>query len=139
MKKAIGLLQIFGGLWGFIVFMISIISGNFKMLIGLPFFALSIIAGFLLLTDKKIGKVLSIINLILQLIKIRAFDIIFYYYSGLGVYLNFGSGSFGANTKIGGGLMFGLVNTHANFLSINILSLILIVLLIRDKKITTPA
>lgn len=134
MKKAIGILQIFGGLWGFIVFMISIVSGNFKMLIGIPFFALSIIAGFLLLTDKKLGKLLSIINLILQLIKIRALNIIFYYYSGLGIYLNFGSGSFGVNTKIGGGLMFGLVNTPANFISINILSLILILLLIKYKK-----
>ncbi len=134
MKSLIGAIQVGGGIWGLGICALSVFSGSYLMLIGLPFFVLSILAGYFLLKGKKHGKALSLLNQALQVLKIQGLGIFFYYYSGLGLYLSFGSSLVGFNSKFGGGVMFGVWNSPVNRYSINVLALLFIVILITRKK-----
>lgn len=134
--KALSWLQLLGGIWGMIIFMIGISNGNTSMLIGVPFFALSITAGYFMLIKHKLCIKLTLINYSLQLIKLKALGVVFYYYSGLGVYLNISPQSFGFNMKYGGGLIAGLTGTNTPIVSINILALSILLIIINLRETT---
>jgi len=95
MRAIIGLFQILGGLLGAGVFSVSIFLFGLGPFIIIPFIILSILAGYFLIIKNKHGKTLTLINQGLQVIQIKVFGILFYYYSGLGINLTLGLAEFG--------------------------------------------
>lgn len=133
--KFIGVIQILGGTLGLCAILSTMLTiGNMGLLVAVPFFSLSIFAGYALIMDLPFGKALSIFNQILQVVKISGFGVVSYYYAGLALYLKTDSHSFGYQTQLGGGAIFALNNSNYWELGINVLALVLLAVLIMQKK-----
>lgn len=135
MRIFIALFQLIGGIIGLIIFGSAIVSGNILMIVGIPFFGLSVIAGVFLLRNKKYGKLLSTINLSLQLLRIKGLGVQYLFYGGIAIYLNYFSGAFGPSFKIGGQLIFGLTSVTTTLIAINLFAAGLLIALRINKKI----
>lgn len=135
MKQLIGIMQIFGGVWGVISFMNAFfLSGNLFLPFASLFFIFNIVAGVYLLKDREEGLTLSIIIQGLQLIGINALNIQYYVFSGVVFYLNFGMNSFSIHPKFGGGLILGLNKTSFITISFNVVAFIFILILIKLSR-----
>lgn len=124
--KGLSWIQIIGGFLGFIFFTLGILRGNLGMIIGLPFFTFSVITGVLMLKKHKLSIKLTVINFFLQLIKLKAFGVIYSYYIGLAFFLNLSSNYIGFNAKYGAGFMVGTTKSNTPIFSINIFALIIL-------------
>ena len=133
LKKIIGTFQLLGGLWGVLAFSGEAIKGKYIVLIGIPFFLLSMWAGQALLFNKKNARITTFVNQALQIIKIKVFGIVFYYCSGIGLYVNIGKTSAGMSSNFGGGFMVGTINTTPGIISINLIAILIIILMIKYK------
>lgn len=124
--KGLSWIQIIGGIVGFIFFTLRILKGNLGMIVGLPFFTFSIITGILMLKKHKLCIKLTLINFFLQLIKIKAFGVIYSYYVGLAFFLNLSSNYVGFNFKYGAGFIVGTNGSNISMFSINIFALVIL-------------
>ncbi|WP_299440889.1 hypothetical protein [uncultured Aquimarina sp.] len=142
--KIVGVYQIAGGLF---LFLTSMFLSDFRIdawaqifLVILTF--LSIIGGYLFLTEKKNGALLCLINQVLQIIRFQFFGFTLKYCAGLSVGLIIESSlanglNFGLDIQPGGSFVLGQVYAMNEFFGFNIIPIIIIYYIYQYKEIST--